>query len=217
MKTPNPELESSSFVDKDAQISRTVFKAVRDALSQEVVKVLGEMEKQLTRIFRGVDFKESGLQTRQSIKFTSDEACCKIEGEVKRLFIYLQRVLMINVTQDLCKRLTKTFDEPMNTIMQGGAKRRRFEKKIIDHEERIYDLPEKMQEDKIRINKIAEERYGTNDSLENLSGHIKSFLELTHSATDLLEYVSGKFLDVREENRKLKEIPADEPRIRTDD
>ena len=210
-KTANSDLGSSSFPDKEAQISKTVFKAVRDALNQEVVKVLGEMEKQLTTIFRGVDFKESGIQTRQSTNCLPNEALSKTKGEVKQLFIYLQRVLMINVTQDLCKRLTKAFDKPTNTIVQGDAKRRRLIDNIIDNEKMIRDLPEKMQEYRIRMDKSKEEQCGTNDNLGNLSEHIRSLLELTHNATDLLENVSGKFLDVREENRKLKGIAPDEP------
>jgi uncharacterized phage infection (PIP) family protein YhgE len=205
IKTVNPELESTSFVDKEAQISKIVFKAVRDALSQEVVKVLEELEKQLTTILGCIKSRDSEQHTQRSAIYLPEKAYYEIKRDVKQLFVYLQRVLIINVTQNLCKRLTKNLDELTNAIMQGDTGRPKLKNKKIDYEKRTTDLSEEMPEDQARMDKSTEDQYGTNDSLGNLSERIKRLLEMTHNATDLLEYLSEKFLDMREENRKLKE------------
>jgi vacuolar-type H+-ATPase subunit I/STV1 len=94
--------------------------------------------------------------------------------------------------------------------MQGDAQRQRLENKIVEYEKRIRDPSEKIPEDQKRMDKSEEYQCGLDDSLESLSERVKSLLELTRNATDLLEYVSRKFLDVREENRMLKGIRTDE-------
>jgi uncharacterized phage infection (PIP) family protein YhgE len=208
VETESRRLQSSTFVDSEAEVSKIVFKAVRDALNQEVMKILGELEKQLTAVLRGVDLRYSGVQTTQSTSCLPDDASCKIKRDLKQLFVYLQRVLMINVTQDLCRRLSKRFSESMKVTTQSDAERQRLQDKILEYEKKIHELSASMSEGESRIEKSEEDQRGTNDSLGSLTEHVKNLLELNHNATDLLEYVSKKFLDVREENMKLKEIPA---------
>jgi hypothetical protein len=202
LKAENPKLESSVFVDK-AQIGKIVFKAVRDALNQEAVKVLEELEKQLAAIFGSLDSTDGGEPARYSTKCLRDDAYSRIKRDVKQLFIYLQRVLMLNFTQDLCVKLTNVFDESMKTIVQGNAERQRTEDKMVDCEKRIRDFSDKTPEYETKPDRFGEDRYDMQDGFESLSRHIESLLESTHKVTDLLEYASKKFLKVREENREL--------------
>jgi chromosome segregation ATPase len=204
LKAKNPKLESSGYIDKP-QIGKIVFKAVRDALNQEAVKVVEELEKQLTAIIGSLDSKDTGA-AHYSTKCSNDDAYCKIKRDIKQLFIYLQRVLMLNVTQDLCKQLTREFDEWMKTIGRSKVERQQPEQKAVDYEKSIHDLSDKTPEYEIELGRCEEVQCDMNDGYENLNEHVKSLFESTHNVTDLLEYVSRKFLEVKEENRKLKGV-----------
>jgi BMFP domain-containing protein YqiC len=188
------------------EIAKIVFKDVKNSMNQEVAKVLGELEKQLTAILGGVNFKDLVLQFQQFYRWPTEGIHTRIKGDVKQLFIYLQHVLMINVTQDLCKRFTQRFDELIKIIIRSNAETEQLENKITGYEKRIHDSSEKNPGDHRALSKSGEDQFGKNNDFEKLSEHVEHLLGLTRNATDLLEYASEKFSDVSEQNRKLREI-----------
>jgi hypothetical protein len=202
LKTGYSEHESFGFGD-EAYIGKIVFKAVRDAMNQEATKVGEELERQLGAIFGGLDSRDKGVTASLPTKCTPYDTYRKVRRDVKQLFLYLQRVLMLNVIQDLCERLTSVFIEPMKTVAQGNTETQKLENKIVDYEKRIREFSEKISEYETRLDKFGEDGYDMRDGFESLSRHIESLLELTHKVTDLLEYASRKFLEVREENGEL--------------
>jgi hypothetical protein len=200
----NAKLELSAF--GETKIAKIVFESVRNSMNQEVIKVLGELEKQLAAILGRVNFKDLVLQTQQSYGSPNEGIHSRIESDVKQLFIYLQHVLMINVTQDLYKRLTQRFDELIKTIISSNVGTKQHEDKIAGYEGRIHNPSGKNSEDHMGLVKRGEGQFGTNDGFEELRQHVERLLELTHNATDLLEHASEKFSDVGEQNRKLRGI-----------
>jgi len=204
LKTGNANLESSALREK--KIAKIVFKEVKNSMNQEVAKVLGELKKQLTAILGGFDLKDLVPQTQRPYGCPTEGISTRIKSELRQLFVYLQRVLMINVTQDLCKRLTKTFDELIKTVTRSSIEMKQLEDKIADYEKRILDLSKKSSEDHLALAKSGEDQFGPNDSFEKLSEHIDRLFELTHNATDLLEYASEKFSGISEQNMKLKGV-----------
>jgi ribosomal protein S17E len=199
----------------ETEIAKIVFKDVRNSMNQEVAKVLGELEKQLTVILGGVNFKDPVLQFQRFYRWPSEGIHTRIKGDVKQLFIYLQHVLMINVTQDLCRRLTQRFDELIMTLIRSNPETKQLENKIAGYVRRTRDLSGKNSEDHMGPVKSGEDQFETNDGFEELREHVERLLELTRNATDLLEYASEKFSDVSEQNRKLRGIQGDRHRMET--
>jgi hypothetical protein len=191
----------------EAKVEKVVFRAVRESVGLEAGKIEIELDRQLDVIFGDLKPKKeevwNGLFSRELL----EDSLLRIKREVKQLLVYLERIMALNVAQDLSVRL-KSFTETKRYFALSNCS----EKKRGDEGARMrnggaVDTLGRVSENEDNRRELEDNnRWSRSDGYDKIMIGMETLLDRVHDAAGMMEKLSKKCCELGKENIKLKRM-----------
>jgi hypothetical protein len=87
----------------EARIGRLIFKTVSSAAHAETVRIEDELCRQLDSILTDTGSSQEEAVTPLSDERIRGDASLRVKNAIKQPFVYLERIMVLDISQVLCK------------------------------------------------------------------------------------------------------------------
>jgi methyl-accepting chemotaxis protein len=205
MKVTKDRSASMNFLDH-TQIGRIVFRVISDTAGLELSKIEAELTRQLNAILGENEHDGTEVLTHPCVGGIPADAIAKMKRVLGKLFLHLQRALVLNLAQSLSERLAIPINEIAEKVAEVEKDNEQLGNEVTNLRETLSHLSDRIKEYE-KMPTLRGEMKGEAEShdSEKISMSIDRLVGRTHQLTEMLEELSRKYLELREENSRFKQ------------
>nr|MDO8099387.1 hypothetical protein [Candidatus Njordarchaeota archaeon] len=204
MLTDRKKLASMNL-GNETHVERIVFDAISDIASVELLKVEAELTRQLDRILGEIEHKEGEVLGHPCGGEFFVDTVARVKRVLRQLFLHLQRVLVLNVAQNLSERLTELVKELSEKAMGAEAENEQLSSQVRGLREKLSDLSKRIKDYERRTDQIGKKNGLESVDYEKIDESVARLFGRTHQATEMLVEFSKKYQELKEENNRIKQ------------